>query len=68
MEWKDRKALERISEDFRSGIPEGYRGRPLASSDVVELTDETGRRYFYVDGGMFEPVRFSPFLAKPIRE
>ena len=68
VEWKDRKALERISEDFRSGIPEGYRGRPLASSDVVELTDETGRRYFYVDGGMFEPVRFSPFLAKPIRE
>ena len=68
VEWKDKEALERISEDFRSSAPEGYCGRPLASSDVVELQDGTGRRYFYVDGGEFEAVRFSPFLAKPMEK
>lgn len=66
--WKDKEALERILEDFRGSAPEGYCGRPLASSDVVELQDGTGRRYFYVDGGEFEAVRFSPFLAKPMKE
>jgi hypothetical protein len=49
-------------------VPEKEKGgmeHPLAPSDVVELKDAGGRRYFYVDGTDFEPVRFSPFLAKP---
>ncbi len=62
--WKETEVLGHISECFGSSVPEGYSGRPLASSDVVELKGEFGRRYFYVDGGKFEPVRFSPFLAK----
>lgn len=63
-EWKDMEILEQISAHYRNCVPEGYKGRPLASSDVVELDDETGRRYFYIDGRTFKPVRFSPFLAK----
>ena len=63
-EWKDMDILEQISAHYGNHVPEGYKGRPLASSDVVELDDETGRRYFYIDGRIFEPVRFSPFLAK----
>lgn len=63
-EWKDTEILEQISAHYGNHVPEGYKGRPLASSDVVELDDETGRRYFYIDGRTFEPVRFSPFLAK----
>ena len=63
-EWKDTEILEQISAYYGNQVPEGYRGRPLASSDVVELDDGTGRRYFYIDGRTFEPVRFSPFLAK----
>ena len=63
-EWKDMEILEQISAHYGNHVPEGYKGRPLASSDVVELDDETGRRYFYIDGRIFEPVRFSPFLAK----
>lgn len=63
-EWKDMEILEQISVHYGNHVPEGYKGRPLASSDVVELDDETGRRYFYIDGRTFEPVRFSPFLAK----
>ncbi len=64
--WEEKKILEQILDHYGNHIPEGYQGRPLASSDVVELDDETGRRYFYVDGRIFEPVRFSPFLAKPM--
>lgn len=63
-EWKDMEILEQISAHYGNRVPEGYKGRPLASSDVVELDDETGRRYFYIDGRIFEPVHFSPFLAK----
>jgi hypothetical protein len=63
-QWKDTEILEQISAHYKKQVPEGYKGRPLASSDVVELDDGTGRRYFYIDGSTFEPVRFSPFLAK----
>ena len=63
-EWKDMEILEQISAHYGNQVPEGYRGRPLASSDVVELDDGTGRRYFYIDGRTFKPVRFSPFLVK----
>ena len=66
-EWKDMEILEQISAHYGNHVPEGYKGRPLASSDVVELDDETGRRYFYIDGRTFEPVRFSPFLVKPMK-
>lgn len=65
--WKDTEILEQISVHYGNRVPENYKGRPLASSDVVELDDGTGRRYFYIDGRTFEPVRFSPFLAKPMK-
>ena len=65
--WKDAEVLEQISAHFRKRVPENCKGHPLASSDVVELDDGTGHRYFYIDGRIFEPVRFSPFLAKPMR-
>lgn len=65
--WTDAEILKRLSACFGSRMPEEEKGsmeHPLAPSDVVELKDEAGRRYFYVDGAGFEPVRFSPFLAK----
>ena len=65
--WKDTEILEQISVHFGNRVPEDCKGHPLASSDVVELDDGTERRYFYIDGRAFEPVRFSPFLAKPMR-
>lgn len=67
--WKDAEILKHISSCFGCHVPEESMGsmeHPLASSDVVELKDKAGRRYFYVDGAGFEPVRFSPFLAKPM--
>ncbi len=65
--WRDVEILNYISECFGNHVPEEDKesmGHPLASSDVVELTDGKERRYFYVDVENFEPVRFSPFLAK----
>ncbi len=67
--WKDAEILRHISACSGDHVPEDSRGcmeHPLAASDVVELKDRAGRRYFYVDGAGFEPVRFSPFLAKPM--
>lgn len=62
----DRERLERIRDAFSDSMPEGYRGRQVAPSDVLELYDDGRRSYYYVDTGGFEPVRFSPFLAKPM--
>ena len=62
----DRERLQRIRDAFSDSMPEGYRGRQVAPSDVLELYDEGKRSYYYVDTGGFEPVRFSPFLAKPM--
>lgn len=67
--WQDAEILQYIMERHGNHMPEENKGcmeHPLAASDVVELTDGTCRRYFYVDGKEFEPVRFSPFLAKPM--
>lgn len=59
--------LERLFCDFSNGRePQSYRGRPISLSDVVELYDEENRDYYYVDSPQFVPVRFSPFLAKPM--
>lgn len=71
VEWTDTEILKRLTACFGSRVPEKEKEcmeHPLAPSDVVELKDEAGRRYFYVDGSNFEPVRFSPFLAKTMEK
>lgn len=60
----DYQRLMRIAETFGNTLPSEYRGRSVAPSDVLELYDETGRRYFYRDTDGFCPVKFSPMLAK----
>ena len=42
----DYQRLMRIAETFGNTLPSEYRGRSVAPSDVLELYDETGRRYF----------------------
>lgn len=64
----DKEILKRIKDAFSDHLPEGYRGRQVAPSDVLELYDDEKRSYYYVDTGGFEPVRFSPFLARPMEE
>lgn len=60
----DFQRLTRIANQFGDTLPKDYRGRSVAPSDVLELYDDTGRRYFYRDKDRFHPVKFSPMLAK----
>lgn len=60
----DMQRLTRIADRFGEVLPKDYTGRSVAPSDVLELYDETGRRYFYRDIGRFCPVKFSPLASK----
>lgn len=62
----DSKRLEAIAERYRFDLPDGYAGRQVAPSDVVELYDDGTRRYYYRDKTGFCQVDFSPFLVKPL--
>ena len=60
----ERDILERIFARYNQAFPPDYRGRSIAPSDVLELYDESERRYFYCDMAGFLQVKFSPALAK----
>ena len=60
----DFQRLTRIANQFGDVLPKDYRGRSVSPSDVLELYDNTGRRYFYRGKDRFHPVKFSPMLAK----
>lgn len=60
--------LGNIRIGFSERMPEGFSGRAVAPSDVLELYAEDYRRYFYVDMNGFRQVRFSPFLTKTGKE
>ena len=64
----EKEILKEIRHFFSDTLPEGYRGRQIAPSDVLELYDDKKRSYYYVDTAGFEPVCFSPFFAKPMQE
>jgi len=64
MEQEEKTVLERIFSRCNDSFPEGYVGRSLSLSDVVELYGDDGRRYFYCDTSGFVPVKFSPILVK----
>ena len=58
--------LEDVYRMFNVGQPEGYRGRSLSVSDVVETTDkETGEcKWFYCDSIGFKQVTFDTDLVE----
>ena len=60
--------LTRLTEIYGDELPEDYRGRSIAPSDVLELYDDTERKYFYRDDNVFWQVKFSPLLARPLAE
>lgn len=45
----DINRLVRIADLYGNVLPKDYRGRSVAPSDVLELFDDMGRRYFYRD-------------------
>lgn len=60
----EQTCLKRIFDRYNGTLPDGYSGRSMAPSDVVELYDGNERKYFYRDTSSFCPVKFSPMLAK----
>lgn len=54
----DTNDLEALYEKFNLDHPPGYRGHSLSMSDVVELYDETGSSFHYVDRFGFQQVDF----------
>jgi hypothetical protein len=65
----DKRRLQLIAERYSGELPKDYAGRSVSPSNIIELYDEDGRRYFYCDeGGDFCRVEFSPMLAKPMKQ
>jgi hypothetical protein len=50
--------LDAIYEKFNTNHPEGYEGHSLSMSDVIELYDEKGSSYYYVDSVGFKEIDF----------
>ncbi len=63
----DTEFLQNVRRRCQNGLPPDQAGRPMAASDVIELYDLGCRRYFYTEPNSFIEVRFSPFLAKKIK-
>lgn len=51
--------LEELYAKFNMDHPPGYRGHSLSMSDVLELYDETGSTFHYVDRFGFKEVDFA---------
>lgn len=47
-----------IFRKFNLDIPLGYLGHSLSISDVIELYDEEGSTFYYVDSGGFRRIDF----------
>jgi len=63
----DDGVLARIYERFNDDLPRDYHGRSVSPSDVIELSGNEQRRYFYCDSAGFVPVKFSPALVLPMK-
>ena len=63
-DWTDEKVLQYLRKFYGEYVPEGYRGRALAESDIVELYNQKAADYFYVDTNGFELVSFLPEKEK----
>lgn len=56
----DTNDLEAIDERFRTRQPPGFSGHPLSMSDVIELYNEDGGEFYYVDRKVFRQIGFEP--------
>lgn len=59
--------LEELYAKFNTDQPPGYEGHSLSMSDVVELYDETGSAFHYVDRFGFREIGFEPPGQEPIQ-
>ena len=65
----DCKDLEDVYRKFNLEHPEGYKGRSLSVSDVVEIVDENGDSTFhFCDSIGFKQIDFDPYLTEEYKE
>ena len=64
----EKAVLRRIYDGCNDDLPEGYQGRSMTMSDIVELYDGDNRDFYYCDESGFTPVRFDAEQAAPMRE
>ena len=65
----DCKDLEDVYRKFNLEHPEGYKGRSLSVSDVVEIVDENGDSTFhFCDSIGFKQIDFDPYLTEEFKE
>ena len=64
----DCKGLEDVFQMFNINHPEGYRGRSLSVSDVVEIVEAEGVEpsFYFCDSIGFKKVAFDPEQTKPL--
>lgn len=56
----DTNDLEELCAKFEAHRPPGYEGHILAISDVVELYDNNGSAFYYIDKFDFKEINFKP--------
>ena len=66
----DCKGLEDVFQKFNIDRPDGYKGRSLSVSDVVEITesDELESGFYFCDSVGFKKVEFDPEKAEPYKD
>ena len=60
--------LEEVYQMFNIGQPDGYRGRSLSVSDVVEVVGEEKSTFHFCDSIGFREVDFDPDMTEPLKE
>ena len=60
--------LEKVYQMFNLDHPDGYRGRSLSVSDVVEVVGEEKSTFHFCDSIGFREVDFDPDMTEPLKE
>lgn len=61
-------SLEEVYRMFNINHPDGYRGRSLSVSDVVEVVSEGKSTFYFCASIGFEEIAFDPALTKTLKE
>ena len=60
--------LEEVYQMFNLDHPDGYRGRSLSVSDVIEVIGEEKSTFHFCDSIGFREVDFDPDMTEPLKE
>lgn len=65
----DCKGLEGVYRLFNEDHPDGYKGRSLSVSDIVEvIKPDSDPKFYFCDSVGFKTVGFKPELTQPLKE